>query len=284
MQGLLRLWDTEKNRPPTAVSRVGHVGAITAVAQHAPTGLLASGGEDGVVNLWQRTDGKFLRSVGSQGGAVTGVAFASDGRLVFSAAGDGTVLARRVLDGKVVWRFPQVGTGPAARCLALGGDGRRVAVGYDLGRLAVLSAADGQVLTENRADSADVTALAFSPDGAAIARGGSTGQVRVYRVGNDLAPVSDWKLDSPVRALCFVPTGRYLFVGGQHVTLHDVRSGRLEWRVEQRRGPVRALRLNPGTKDLLVVDQGDRVSVLSIGTWLTRLRELGLGIDGVWPE
>jgi WD40 repeat protein len=61
------------------------------VALSADGGLLASGGLDGTVRLWQITDGQMLATLDGHAGPVNGVALNADGRLLASGGRDGTV-------------------------------------------------------------------------------------------------------------------------------------------------------------------------------------------------
>jgi WD40 repeat protein len=67
--------------------------------------LLASGGEDGTVRLWEVTSGQLLATLQGHTGLVRGVAFSDDGRLVASGGDDGTV------------RLWEVGSGACLRTL-----------------------------------------------------------------------------------------------------------------------------------------------------------------------
>jgi WD40 repeat protein len=98
----VRLWDVENHRQGAKL--MGHKGYVSSLAFNhgVPLGLLASGGNDGVVNLWALSELTTLRSSLSVGSPVTGVAFHgsttlavgdADGRLELWNAASGRLLA-----------------------------------------------------------------------------------------------------------------------------------------------------------------------------------------------
>jgi WD40 repeat protein len=98
----VRIWDVENHRPGAKLT--GHKGYVSSLAFNhgVPLGLLASGGNDGVVNLWSISEIIRLRSSLSIGSPVTGVAFQgssalavgdADGRLELWNAEYGELLA-----------------------------------------------------------------------------------------------------------------------------------------------------------------------------------------------
>ena len=69
----------------------GHTGTVRAVAMSGDGRFLASGGEDGLVRLWQVSDGHLRATWRGHVGIIHGVALSGDGQLVASAGEDGTV-------------------------------------------------------------------------------------------------------------------------------------------------------------------------------------------------
>jgi WD40 repeat protein len=86
----VRLWNVQKNRPLTAYPL--HPGGATAVAWSPRGGLVASGGADGMVRIWEAKSGhvvkEFRAHTSADGFGVTCLAFAPSGRTLASAGAD----------------------------------------------------------------------------------------------------------------------------------------------------------------------------------------------------
>jgi WD40 repeat protein len=92
----VRLWDLETGRETTWP---GHTGPVHGLAFSPAASLLATGGDDGTVRLWDRTgDEPRVRVFGPSpfGGPVRSVAFTPDGRYLATANANGTVYLLRI--------------------------------------------------------------------------------------------------------------------------------------------------------------------------------------------
>ncbi len=72
---------------------------VNCLALSPDGGLLADGGEDGTVRLWETADGKLRRTVPGKGAGVVAVGFLDGGATVAAAFADGS-FARMALDGE----------------------------------------------------------------------------------------------------------------------------------------------------------------------------------------
>jgi WD40 repeat protein len=80
-------WTIKETEPP--VSCVGHEGTVRAVAVSPDSRILASGGEDRLIRLWELPTGRSLASWDAHEADVTALAFRPDGRTLISGSADG---------------------------------------------------------------------------------------------------------------------------------------------------------------------------------------------------
>jgi WD40 repeat protein len=177
----------------------GHPGSVFTVAYSPDGSLLASGGWDGTVRLWNPRDGTAISVLTGHAGPVRSVAFAPDGTFLASCGRDQTI---RLWD-------------TVARTSAgvlLGHPGTVLAVAFAPGQPLLASADDeGTIRLWNLLDGTeldeladDARSLAFSPDGRTLASAGRDGKIRLWRPG-DHAHSTIGAHTGPVLSLAFAP-------------------------------------------------------------------------------
>jgi WD40 repeat protein/beta-lactamase regulating signal transducer with metallopeptidase domain len=220
----VNLWDLQSWRNRSGLTLRGHKGTV-ACAALAPerTGganspLLATGGYDKTIRLWDLALGKEVAVLSGHTDVVRCLAFSPDGKTLASASTDKTVRLWDVAAGKekkVVARF-EVG----AAGVAFSPDGKLLALCASHDSNASLPG--GIMLWDLAADAertpfagSKVSALsvAFSPDGKLLASASpSANSVNVWDVasGKRVATVQD---STSVRHLAFSPDGKLLATG-----------------------------------------------------------------------
>ncbi|MFE3765460.1 hypothetical protein ACFXPI_27290 [Streptomyces sp. NPDC059104] len=220
--------------PPAATGPrlTGFTGAVHTVAfRPGPgPGLLAAGGADGSVRLWDLADPGHPSAHGQPLTGAAGPVFA----LAFTA--DGARLAAGSQDRSTrVWDVPAPGAGPDAPDVIGGApaapDGpasyvNAVAYGPD-GQWLATASADNQVrLYDARTrvlagvfpHPGPVTSLSFHPGGRQLVTGAADGTVRLWQ----LPPRPLRGFQGTVNAIGYAPDGKLLAVAGRDVQLWDV--------------------------------------------------------------
>lgn len=188
---LVRIWDARTGAPLRTWK--GHRLGVTTAAFSADGRVLATGGADGAVKLWDVGTGELKRSMAAESKAPPGdarvvtVAFSPDGKVVAAGSDPRDVRLWDVETG-ALRRAPENTVRPTA--LAFSPDGSLLAAGGHSPTVTVWDAGSGQVRGTLRAAAQRVPSLAFAPDGKTLATGGDEGVVRLWDVSKLAGPKS----------------------------------------------------------------------------------------------
>jgi WD40 repeat protein len=158
-----------------SINYIGHRGVVTSLAVNAAHNIIASGGSDGVVRVWNMATGapssQFLRH---PEGPVRALDLSADGNFVMSAA-EYSARVWQSQSGELVGEIPVDGAGLA---VALSENADLVAVGDTAGNI-FFGPPSGPALQSARADAA-VMALAMSRDGTLMVSGDVAGNLQLW--------------------------------------------------------------------------------------------------------
>lgn len=174
---------------PEVVIQGGHAAPVMSVAFSPDGRLLASGGADSIVILWETTTAHQLRTLTGHTGTVLAVAFSPDGRWLASSGQDNVVKIWEVASGRNLRNLAiekREGEMQGFAAIAFSPDGRWLAAGNVNNTVKVWEAASGHdVATLTPQGAADpllgVTAVAFSPDGQLLLTGHGDGIIRLWQ-------------------------------------------------------------------------------------------------------
>ena len=194
---------------PAAMTLKGGSEHVESVAFSRDGRIVASGGWDDSVSLWDVETGKKIAVLKGHLGSVSALSFAPDGKTLVSASYDGTVKLWDIATRKNTHTLKA--HSKILYALAISPDGKTIAAaGYER----YIDLWNTETL-ENAAtyDDTFVTSLAFSPDGKRLASGNDEAEIRIWESATGKL-VHRWKRRQErhgmVRSLGFSPDGREL--------------------------------------------------------------------------
>jgi WD40 repeat protein len=190
-----------------------HWGIVTALAYQPRGKLLASGGGDGVVRLWDADTLRLRAILRGHRGAARALAFSPDGRRLASASDDQMVRLWEMTEEGAREQASLPPVGFFVYALAFSADGQIVAFAGSDGSLRLWRVATVPYrLVSFPGHTERVRALVFSADGHTLASGGDDGTVRLWEVKEDKVQPrgGPQQTGKAVSALAFDPDGRTL--------------------------------------------------------------------------
>ncbi|MHB2020810.1 MAG: protein kinase family protein, partial [Candidatus Xenobia bacterium] len=274
----------------------GHDALVRAVAFSPDSRLLASGGWDGTLRLWDLRKGNECRIFKRDGQPawIWSIAFSPNGKMV-AAADDRSALVFEVDSGKVISTMPH-----PVRCLSVSfsHDGRQVATGAADARVRVWDVASSKEVHRLTGHRGQVSSVVYSPDGFLLASAAEDRSIRLWEASSGrelqlvgapadkvaaLALSGDGRLmaaaagqylcisenykdthrlpqEVPLCALAFSAEGSVLASGGEdfHLRLWDAAGGQSLGNLERHGGKVTAVAFSPDGS-MLASGAGDKL-------------------------
>ncbi|MDR2440968.1 MAG: WD40 repeat domain-containing protein [Planctomycetaceae bacterium] len=194
------------------ITNIDRVPVITCIDLEKNGRLLAIGGDDCIVRLWDVQTKGFTRELQEHLDWVRGLAFSPDQTRLATVGQDGQIKLWDVQNGALVRSLK--GAVRGTQKVLFHPNGSQFAVcGFEK-NVRVYDAATGDLLKTLETHGTSNKAIAFSPDGSLLAVGGRTGAIRVWKT-SDYQHLTDLKGDGRrVHTVAFSPDGAQLASGG----------------------------------------------------------------------
>ena len=218
----VRLWDIAEAKEIRAYP--GFTKSVYAVAATPDGRLLAAGGEEKAVRVWETGPGQLLWTLAHEKEVYT-VSPSPDGKRLASCGNDNAVRLWDLESGRELWKAAALDN---VKIAGFSADGRRLAAGAK-DRLVVLDAADGKVIRTIATPGETHWPVAFTADGRSL-YSGSDGAIwrwdlesgrRVWPAPDAVVPVAP-----PEKAAYDAKGGRILVAKDKALGLWSLRDGR----------------------------------------------------------
>ncbi len=214
-------WARDTAEAPTE----GHVGAVTSVATAAH--LVSSGGEDGVVRLWDAAGHTLLYTLRGHTGWVFTTALSADARLLASAGDDGAIRLWDARTGVPTAVLP--GHQRRVRSVVFARGGELLVSGAEDGRIHVWDTAQGTLLRSMKTGGTQLWSVTVDDENRYVVAAGEDEFIRLFAFDSgelldEQAGHRDW-----VRSVAFARDGHLLASGSgdRSVAVWSVRDGKL---------------------------------------------------------
>jgi len=241
--------------PTGAVARLGSLRfgqgqRVNGLAFSPDAKMLAAGGDDGTVHLWNLTTGKQISRLPDQSDKISAVAFSPDGKTVVSSSLDGNTYFWDAASGRAV-RQLQVAAG-GALLLGFSADGKMLTYAAPDGTIRTLDAVTGKEKQQQPGAVGPAHALSLAPDGKTLASGNWEITIRLWEVGTgkELGQLAGHRMQ--IRALSFAPNGKTIASGGDEegIRLTELLTGKERGKLPGHKGAILALAFSPDGKTL----------------------------------
>ncbi|GIH02551.1 hypothetical protein Rhe02_06180 [Rhizocola hellebori] len=215
-----------------------------AVAIDNASGLVAAGGSDGTLRLWDSASFELIRLPAGHTGPIWSVAFNAAKALLASSGQDGRVRLWNTGDGEPMLTLEH-GGGPV-RSVAFAPDGATVVSGGNDGAVALWDTSTGARLATLADEGRSVWAVTHSSTGT-IAACSADATIRLWDTSSLERPRQLASDQDTVWSLAFSADGQLLFSGGNNGSVQAwlLPTGRLAYTVTAGSGPVWSVATSP---------------------------------------
>ena len=222
--GTIRIWNVRTGRLVRTLNPVHSKKSVNTLAVSPDSSILASGGSDNNLILWDLKTGRRMRTILAHKAAVNTIAFSNDGQTIASGSDDKTVRLWNVTTGSRLLTL--IGHAGAVNAIALSRDGQTLASGGEDKTVRLWNLGTGEVRRIITGHAGPVNAVAFSPNGQVVATASSDNTIRLSNVQDGKRTRTFKGHSSWVRTIAFSPDSRTLISGGGDIIVWDLKTGK----------------------------------------------------------
>ncbi|MEG5040387.1 MULTISPECIES: serine/threonine-protein kinase [unclassified Microcoleus] len=222
--GTIRIWNVRTGRLVRTLNSVHSKESVKTLAVSPDSSILASGGGDKNVILWDLKTGRRMRTIPAHKASVNAIAFSRDGQTLASGSDDKTIRLWNVRTGSRLRTLS--GHAGGVNAIAVSRDGKTLASGSQDKTVRLWNLGTGEVRRIITGHGGPVTAVAFSPNGQIVASASTDKRIVLSNVQDGKRTRTFKGHSSSVRTIAFSPDSRTLISGGGDIIVWDLKTGK----------------------------------------------------------
>ncbi len=186
LAALLFATDTtaQSDQKAELVVQTGHSGHVESISFSPDEKILASGGVDRVIVLWDAATGLQIKSLVGHTASIESVCFSPDGKILASGSMDGTVRLWDVQTGRQLRSLKHRDGAGEFNSIAFSPDGKTLAGGHSYGIIFLWDVESGQENDSLMGHTDDVNSVVFSHDGKTLVSGDFDNTIILWNLEN----------------------------------------------------------------------------------------------------
>ncbi|MEG4489101.1 serine/threonine-protein kinase [Microcoleus sp. D2_18a_B4] len=222
--GTIRIWNVRTGGLVRTLNSVHSKKSVNTLAVSPNSSILASGGGDNNVILWDLKTGRRMRTIPAHKAAVKAIAFSRDGQTLASGSDDKTIRLWNVRTGSRLRTLS--GHAGGVNAIAVSRDGKTLASGSEDKTVRLWNLGTGEVRRIITGHRGPVTTVAFSPNGKIVASASTDNTIRLSNVQDGKGTRTLKGHSSSVRTIAFSADNRTLISGGGDIRVWDLKTGK----------------------------------------------------------
>lgn len=258
----LAVWDTTLGTRLRSME-AAHDQEIRSVALHPSASVVASGGNDAAIFLWDLETGRKIQSFSGHTHTVRSLVFSPDGKWLYSTGNESALRSWNLETGKGVHLIRRAYG--LVSTLAISPDGQSLAAGNEDGKIHLISTLNFFPTRTFIGHEDLVRGLAFTPEGNRLVSASWDGTLRVWnpRQSQDFLRL---QTKEATRCIAFDPPGTLLASGGNDYQIHlwSLPEGRELKAMTGHKKRVRSLSFHPDGQTLASAAEENRVGLWDV--------------------
>lgn len=234
-----------------------HQGSIYSISLSQDHKYLVTGGEDGLVKVWDLATGlqsatlPLVQTIQAHNNPVLVVKLSPDGKMIASGSWDKTIKLWNLQTGQLLKTF--IGHEQLVGAIAFSPDGKILASGSKDSSVKLWNVETGELIRTLKGHELSVLSLAISPDGETLASSSADGSIGLWKLktGQPIRRLSGHT--DGVWSIVITSDGKTLISGSwdKTVKLWDLATGQLKGNLRGHSGYVNAVGISPDGNTLV---------------------------------